>query len=254
MLEISKGAVPGHYPVDKFGQTTNADAGVQTDLWDRADATYNQPVWLAPTAARLHDIVSSDANDDGSPVGTGARTIRIWGLKTWDLAETSEDITMDGTTPVTTANSYVIIHRMRVLTSGTAGPNVGDIKATAATDVTVTAMIKAGLGTTHMAIYGVPSTQKMYLTHFFANIDSPGGNSIKQADVTLRVSLHPDVDETQYVVEDEVGLVSFGTSLADRIYGPYPEVVGPAIVKIEVVTDVNDMDVFGGFDGILVDN
>jgi hypothetical protein len=58
-LGIAKGDVPGHKSVNKFGRTTNADSADPTDIWDRANATNDQAIWLAPTAARVHAIAST---------------------------------------------------------------------------------------------------------------------------------------------------------------------------------------------------
>lgn len=258
MLDISIGRFSGFIPYNKFGR---APAGVQssaTDIWDRADATPTQSVWTAPTAARTHSIVSTsdEDSDSGGSVaqGNGARTIRIFGLKTWDdTGETTEDITMDGTNAVNTANSYVIIYRMRVLTSGTSGPNVGTITATAATDSTVTAQMNATEGSTLMAIFGIPSTQTAYITQWYATINKAGG-AVATIDFRLRINSEPDTQASDFVTVDERGLQSTGTSSDTFSNSPYRVIAGPAIIKVQGIGSTNDIDASGGFDMIIVDN
>ena len=85
--------------VNKFGQATNGVQVTDTDIWDRADAAATQQIWLGPTSARIHTIVSSDAADDGAPegAGAGAQAIRIWYLPDWDTKEAVEDVVLNGT-------------------------------------------------------------------------------------------------------------------------------------------------------------
>jgi hypothetical protein len=164
------GHISGYRTVNKFGRANNVDAA-PTDIWDMANTVQDEALWVAPTQARIHDIVSTDAGDDGDPAGVGARTLRVFGLTDWDTAEVSEDIVLNGTTNVPTVNAYVIIHRMMVLTKGATSVNVGNITATAQTDGTVTAEIYAGQGQTQMAIYGIPSTQAAYMTAYWASLN-----------------------------------------------------------------------------------
>lgn len=77
-LEISKGLIQGHSGVNKYGKSTNVDSAITTDIWDRANATNDQDIWVAPTEARIHDIVSDDADD-------------VAGLATLTLAGTLAD-------------------------------------------------------------------------------------------------------------------------------------------------------------------
>ncbi len=265
-LEVSKGTIPGHCTVNKYGR---APAGIQltpTDIWDRANATPTQQIWAAPTAARVHEILSSsDADSDsGGTVaqGQGARTIRIFGLKTWGTAETSEDIIMDGTATgvnsVDTVEEYVIIHRMKVLTHGTAGPNVGIITATAVVDGTVTAEINPGNGQTEMAIYGIPSTQTAFMTSFDVNAHNSGNPSqVLEVDFDLLINEHPDVDETTaaFLIKANVGLIESGSMLFGKTFDPPLSIPGPAIIKFQAIaTDVADTEGVAEFDLILVDN
>lgn len=257
MLEIARGNISGQSSVNKFGAAIDGVQTTATDIWDRADSAATQQIWLAPTTARIHNIASTSTNDDGSPVGTGARTIRIWGLTAWNTAEVTEDITLDGTTNVATSNSYVIIHRMKVLTHGTAGPNEGTITATAQTDSTVTAQITAGAGQTLMAIYGVPSTKTAYMPNLYVSMhDNAIGASEAEIDYTLFVNESPDVDPSSagFLTKHTGGLITTGVSSYDQMFTPYKKIAGPAIIKIQALGSKADLHVSAGFDLILIDN
>jgi hypothetical protein len=256
LLEVAKGNIPEHYPINKFGSSSNIDT-TPTDVWDHA----TQNIWLPPTAARVHEIVStSDADSDtGGAVaqGAGARTIRIWGLQTWDLKETSEDVIMDGTDGTDTVSSYVIIHRMKVLTTGSTGPfaNVGIISAVAAVDGTTTAQIAAIKGQTQMAIMGVPSTQRLFLYDLHASIakDSPG--LVAKAGVILLSTVDVVNNPFAYAFKHTFTLQADGITSGTIPFSPPKDGLdGPCIVKIAMVADTNDTLADASFDGILVDN
>ena len=168
---VARGNITGYSRVNKFGAAPQGIQTTTTDIWSRADATPTQQIWIAPTQARIHAIASSSAQDAAG--GTGAASVIVYGLKTWASAETNETITLTGATPVNTANSYVIIHRMKVVGQATTtgvGVNIGTITATAATDNTITAVILPGDGQTEMAIYGVPSGYTFFLKRFAAAV------------------------------------------------------------------------------------
>lgn len=248
---VALGLVPGWATVNKFGEAPDCDSGVATDLWDGADGATSTDVWVAPTQARLHAITSASGNDDGDPVGTGLRTLRVYGLTDWDTAEVNEDIIMNGVSNVNTTNSYVIIHRMEGLTFGSGGTNAGIITATAATDGTITAAIQASNGQTEMAIYGVPSTQKFVLQSLSVTLLRGSGASAA-ADGTLLVKLNAD--------QADAGFVNKGDFLATHdsnfieIYPSPDAYAGPCLIKMQVKTDTANAQVTGSFDGFLVNN
>jgi len=249
-LEIPKGNVAGHSHVNKFGESTNVDSGVDTDIWDRANATADQDIWTAPTTARVHQIVSTDVGDTSA--GAGARTVRVSGLTSWAANQVSETITMNGTTNVPTVNSYVIIHRMSVLTKGATSANIGIITATADTDTTVTAEIGATNGQTLMAVYGVPSTQIAYMTNYYVSILKAA--SAASASIKLLVNLEPDAELTNFAVHNAEGVSSDGGGHIQHMFNPYDKIAGPAIVKMQANGSANNLTVSSGFDIILVDN
>jgi hypothetical protein len=260
LLEVAKGKVPGHYAVNKFGSSTFIQE-TPTDAWDR-----DQQIWLAPTSAQTHQIISTsdEDSDTGGTVaqGAGARTIRVFGLKTWDLAETFEDVIMDGTATggnsVDTVESYVIIHRMIVLTTGSVGPfsNVGVISAIANGDGTVTAQIAAIKGQTQMAIFGVPSTQKFYMYNYAAAIahTSPAPNTADSAGIIILQSTDIVNNPTVFTFKHTAAIQDNGLTSLDSFFSPPKEFEGPCIIKVQLVASIENAFCDASFDGVLVDN
>jgi len=245
--QVPAGQIDGVTGVNKFGRCTDVDQALH-DIWDIPGTA----TWVAPTAARIHDIASTSASDDGAPVGVGARTIRVWGLTAWGAAEVSEDIIMNGVGNVPT-QALVIIHRMQVLTKGASGPNVGTITATAQVDGTITAQINIGEGQTQMAIYGVPSVRDAYLSCWYASQTKTGG-AAASVDMRLLVNPEPDAELLGFLVKGTAGMISTGSTRFQHFYDPYFKVPGPAIIKVDAIASANDNDLSAGFDLYLVDN
>ena len=256
-VEVQRGNIAGFGAVNKFGRNSEIDAGVIADVWDGGNTGDVSLIWVAPTQARTHTIASTSGNDtDG---GTGANTVRIFGLTSWDANEVSEDVTMDSGSPPVTANSYVIIHRMRVLTFGNAGPNVGTITATATSDGTITAQIGIGPpkeGQTQMAIYGIPSTQKAYMKRLYASLNraSGAGTSTGYIDLFLCFNPIPNSQLAGFLVKETKGLSLDGMSAFSDLYPIAKTFDGPGILKIQIASGTNNMDISAGFDLYLVDN
>ncbi len=64
MLAVARGTHKDYKGVNKFGFNLDVDTGTAEDIWDTG-GTY-----VYPTVARIHDIVSSDGEDDGVATGT----------------------------------------------------------------------------------------------------------------------------------------------------------------------------------------
>ena len=240
-LRVQQGLVTGYAAVLKFGRNSDVDTGGLEDIWTGGGT------WVQPTAARVHDIVSSSANDDGSPAGTGAQTVKVMGLDgTYALAE--ETITMDGTTNVATVGSYIIIYRMYVVTAGSGGANAGAITATAQTDATVTARIEIGDNQTLMAVYQIPAGKTGYITHYYGSMN----NSVTATSGDLRLMVKPFGEV--YQIKHLLGLISTGSSLVDYQLEIPMALTEKSLVKITAETSGNNVDISAGFDIVLVDN
>src|SRR6056300_1531819 len=153
-LAVQQGKVPGYTMVNKFGYNPSIGSLAFETIWETGD---NYP-WQS-TAVTV-DVVSDDTNDDVA--GTGARTLKIQGLDgSYNLAE--ETVDMDGTTTVTTTQTFLRVFRMSVETAGSSGNNVGNISVTYTGGSDVAATITAGNGQTLMAVYTIPAGKTGYV-------------------------------------------------------------------------------------------
>ncbi len=246
-FEIAQGNVASTTAVHVTGR---APAGLQTtisDIWWRADAAATQQIWLAPTAARVHAIVSTSAND--AAAGTGMRTARVTGLTSWATAETSETVTMNGTTPVNTASSYVMINKLEALTWGSTFSNVGTITATAATDATVTAVIAPIINESQQAIYGIPSTQSAYITQIESSIYD--ATAAVRTLWNLAVNLTPTTSTRTFTQKKKWTVNNQGASNVVMPFEPYMKVQGPAIIKLQALSNAADVEGTGNFSLII---
>jgi hypothetical protein len=153
-LAVQQGKVPGYTMINKFGYNPSIGSGSFETIWE----TGNDYPWQS-TAVTV-DVVSDNTNDDVA--GTGARTLRIQGLDgSYNLAE--ETVDMDGTTTVTTTQTFLRVFRMSVETAGTSGNNEGTITVTYTGGSDVAATITAGNGQTLMTLYTIPAGYTGYL-------------------------------------------------------------------------------------------
>ena len=252
-LDVERDLIADETSINKYARNIEIDSGVTADIWDGghtiASGGSASLIWVAPTAARQHWINSTSGNDASG--GTGARTIRIYGLIDWDTPEITEHIVMNGTISVTTTQSYVIINRMKVLTKGATSSNVGIITAKAQTDLTTTSQIRAGQGQTHQSMFGISSLEAMYMGRLYANANKAGG-ATGFADVSLMVNPEPDAELTNFLSKHTFGLMTDGTSAHSINYYMPKKIEGPCITKIQVASGTNNMNVSAGFDSIIV--
>ena len=253
--EVALGNISGRMSVNKFGLAPSGVQSTETDIWDRADATPTQSVWIAPTAARIHTITSTSVDDNTS--ASGANSVQVYYLPSWDEKEESETITGDlynSGSGIDMTNEAVIIHRMKVLPQATSEiANTGTITATAAVDDTITAAILPGNGQTEMAIYGVPSVQDVLLYGWSGQIDKASG-TVGSIDFILRLNPNPNVQLLSFLRKDDLAVQSTGTSSENRHKMPPIKFSGPCIIKVRGKGSVGGLDASAGFDMILVDN
>lgn len=174
-LQVARGQIAGHSTVNIYGYQP-AVAQTFIPLWENATA-YTYPV--AATTMNLAGSVGDTA------------TILISGLNAlYEL--TSESVVLNGTTPVTTVNSYLRINAMSVAVGSATNP-AGVVTLKDPTNTTIYAQINEGVGRTQAAIYTVPAGYTFYLSRVDLNTSLNGNNFVtyrnRSASVTGVVTL-----------------------------------------------------------------
>lgn len=157
--EVSKGLVPKHSLVHKFGHNLDIDTTSDPETMWSAGGLYS-----FPSSADTLKIVSNDVDDNGTGT-TGALTITVQGLDTnYDVI--SEDFTLNGQAAVTGSKQFLRVYRAFVTSAGSSEHNEGVITINNSDDSLTLATIPAEHGQTQMAIYTIPRNYKGYLTSF----------------------------------------------------------------------------------------
>lgn len=148
------GAWGGATPVSIVGYNGTVTTSYET-LWDESSAySFLTAAMSTPYAA------SSSAND--ASAGTGARTIRVYGVDTSFVAFT-EDITLNGQSSVNlTTSSVLAINKVEVLTAGSGLVNAGVIRIgtgsnTSGVPAVVHAHVAASTNISRHGFYVVPT-------------------------------------------------------------------------------------------------
>ena len=110
-IESSKGNVPGHTVIHKFGR----NSAISSTFAPITESSF----YRTPTSNTALEVVSNDANDTST--GTGARSITYEGLQEsgGNLVVVTNTVSLNGTTAVALPDSLIRLYRWRVATSGT---------------------------------------------------------------------------------------------------------------------------------------
>lgn len=147
-LQVARGQIQGHEVVNVFGYASAVSTSF-VSVWE------NNAAYVFPTVASTMVVSSSSASDTGV-------SVQIFGLDA-DYNRITEVVALNGTSNVTTTNTYWRINN--VIT--TVGAAVGTVYVKNAGGTTY-AQIAIGNGKTNMSVYTVPAGYTAYLTQFDA--------------------------------------------------------------------------------------
>lgn len=148
-LQVARNQITGHSIVSIFGYQA-AVGNTSIPVWENATA------YTYPTSATTMTVVSTSTSDNTSA------TILISGLDA-TFAPISETIALNGTSGVTTVNTYFRVNSLIMTSPGTSQTtNVGTITVKQSSNTL--AQINIGVGKSQSTIYTIPAGYTFYLT------------------------------------------------------------------------------------------
>jgi hypothetical protein len=143
----------------------NATIGTSFEAITNTDVDTVYPVLVGADI----DVVSADAADDGSPAGTGARTVKVTYLDD-DFLQATETITMNGTTEVEmTKQTISFIQKAEILTSGSGLAAAGAITIADVTGGGIHQVIDAGARDSGSCHWMIPAGHSGFIHGFWAD-------------------------------------------------------------------------------------
>lgn len=148
-LQVARGQISYHSVVNIFGFATAIGTSYRTP-WELANTN---ALPLISAASQL-DVASSDAGDT-------SQVLQLQGLDA-NYNQITENVSLNGTTVVTTTQSFKAINGFITISGNCAG------NVTAKIGATVYAQITAGTGRNQAAVYTVPAGHSFYLARIDA--------------------------------------------------------------------------------------
>jgi len=204
--------------------------------------------YVEPTAQAQRSLVSSSAAD--AAAGTGARQVEITYVNNAMTGQFTETVTLNGVTPVNTvATDIRFIQKMKVMSVGSGGQNAGTISLFTGLAGAGTVIGSIGLGVgrtnqTYWAHHYVLATETAVIVTFNAGV-AGGGAVDAEAFVSSRnpiIATSPELQITDSVT------VEASSASTPRVVPNTVDVVGPAIMVMNIIPAGNNTSFFGSFD------
>lgn len=210
-LQVSRGQIPYHAPANIFAYgTTPATANAFRTVWENMATTD----YVFPASASTMTLVST--------VVTDTATITITGLDaSYNLL--TETLALNGTTGVTTVNSYFRINNIAVSVGSATNPSGVITLAVGGTvyaqiNTTTVGGVTTSIGTSQMGVYTVPNGYTFYGWRYGA-YSSFNGNSANYT--TYRA-----ITNTSLGVQKVIVQTPFNTTYEVQRHHPFGYVAG----------------------------
>ena len=244
LVDVALGLVPGYSILNKFGRNSDIDtATVPESIWNGSGLYTGFNATVAETVT-----IASSSTDDVKTTGTGAWTIHLEGLTTGYVPAT-ETLDLNGTTNVTSANTYLRLDRAWIMTAGTGGKNVGEITINQSTSTAnVFCVMPAGANQTHIGCSTVPAGFTALLLVMKLTLNDANA-TVANGDLYVRELNGVFRSKMPYGIAQTGGQVTFDDGV--------PQISIPEKSDIDtriLVTSSNNTDVTVKLDILLIDN
>ena len=210
-LQVSRGQIPYHAPANIFAYgTTPATANAFRTVWENMATTD----YVFPASASTMTLVST--------VVTDTATITITGLDaSYNLL--TETLALNGTTGVTTVNSYFRINNIAVSVGSATNPSGVITLAVGGTvyaqiNTTTVGGVTTSIGTSQMGVYTVPNGYTFYGWRYGA-YSSFNGN-------TANYTTYRAITNTSLGVQKVIVQTPFNTTYEVQRHYPFGYVAG----------------------------
>jgi len=237
--EVALGRRQGSTTWNMFGYNLDIDIGTEAiQPWGGAFA-------FNTTGETISIVSTSAADDDG---GTGVNSIVVYGVDAnWNTQTVV--YTMNGITPVVSAESWIGINRIAVFLSGSGRTNAGAITITGVTTSQTKGQIPLGIGVSQQLFFYVPDNHQFLVEwmHFDAlKVSGGGGNP----EITYLGQVYSTVNNT--IQEVYRGKIDVALNNNVDVNTPIPLPISEkAILYFTATTDTNNTSVSGRFSGEL---
>ena len=157
-VQVARGLIPGVSSVNIFGYQASVGTSSGIPVWE------NTTAYTFPASAATLTIASTSASD------TSSKIVLIQGLDA-SYNQISETIALNGTSNVTSVNSYFRVNSVLF----TNNINVGTITFKQGSNIV--AQINPSIGKNQAAIYTVPAGYTFYGNRFTGFTDEGGGGN-----------------------------------------------------------------------------
>ncbi len=166
-VAVTLGLITGYKRVALFGYNLSVSSGFEP-VWSKSDT------YTFPSSASTLTISSTSTSD--TLAGTGARKLVIEGLDS-SHNEIIEQINMNGTSNVTTAQSFLRVNFAYLSEAGSNQSNAGDISINSGANTI--SFLKAGDSQSQQCIGTVPTGKYYLLSKGFFSYDKNNQSSVK---------------------------------------------------------------------------